>query len=252
MELQDLVGQIPRFVELTHPERIKIFGWYLHTHRNRHRFNIADVRLCYNEIGLRLPSNISQDCSRLEDRGELLKYTDGFRLEWSVREELNSKYGEHEVTIAVRQLLSDLPGKISNQGEKLFLTEAISCYRHRAFRAAIVMSWNLAYDHLLNWILVDATRLADFNVHIAGRIGAKRAAAITIARREDFEDLKEAEVVDICGSASLFGSDNVKKILHEQLNRRNMAAHPSLVVIGPSQAEDAITSLVSNVVLRLR
>jgi hypothetical protein len=42
--------------------------------------------------------------------------------------------------------------KISDEAERLFLTEAISCLRAKAFRATIVMTWNLAYDHLLNWI----------------------------------------------------------------------------------------------------
>ena len=113
------------------------------------------------------------------------------------------------------------------------------------------MTWNLAYDHLLHWILADASRTAAFTAHVAGRVGAKKAAAITIAKREDFEDLKESETLDICGSANLFASDNTKKILEIQLTKRNMAAHPSLVVIGAPEAEDTISSLINNVVLVL-
>jgi len=44
---------------------------------------------------------------------------------------------------------------------------------------------------------------------------------------------------------------NEKKILDMQLTRRNMAAHPSLVAISAPQADDAITSLVQNIVLVL-
>src|SRR5260370_17888820 len=128
----------------------------------------------------------------------------------------------------------------------------MTCYNSRAFRAAIVMVWNLAYDHLLHWILADSGRLAAFQAHIAGRVGPKKAAAITITKREDFEDLKESETLDICGTAGLFSSDNTKKILEIQLTKRNLAAHPSLVVIAGPQAEDPISSLINNVVLVLK
>jgi len=82
-------------------------------------------------------------------------------------------------------------------------------------------------------------------------VGTRKAAPITIVKREDFEDLKESETLDICGSAGLFASDNTKKILEIQLTKRNMAAHPSLVIMGAPEAGDTISSLINNVVLIL-
>jgi hypothetical protein len=113
------------------------------------------------------------------------------------------------------------------------------------------MAWNLTYDHLLHWILKEPARVSAFQGHIAGRVGAKKAVSIIISQREDFEDLKESETLDICGSACLFASDNTKKILDMQLTKRNLAAHPSLIVIGAPEAEDTISSLINNVVLVL-
>ena len=115
----------------------------------------------------------------------------------------------------------------------------------------IVMAWNLAYDHLLRWILSDASRLSSFNANVAGRVGPAKAAKLVIAKREDFEELKEYDVLQICGLAKLFTSMNTKKILEMQLTKRNLAAHPSLVVIDAPQADDAISSLVNNIVLVL-
>src|SRR6202040_606572 len=117
---------------------------------------------------------------------------------------LDEKYGLHETTLALSKLLRELPGKISDKAEKLFLSEAITCYHNKAFRAAIIMTWNLAYDHLLHWILKDSVRLASFNANIVTRIGARRGTGVAMSTREDFEDLKEGEVLDICGTASLF------------------------------------------------
>ncbi|MDQ2899963.1 MAG: hypothetical protein M3Y27_18250 [Acidobacteriota bacterium] len=72
-----------------------------------------------------------------------------------MREQLDKKYGRHETTIAVSRMLKDLTGQVSDEAERLFLSEAIKCYHAKAFRSAIVMAWNLAYDDLLNWVLAE-------------------------------------------------------------------------------------------------
>lgn len=252
MELKELVVRVSNFASLSHPDRILLFGWYVHTQRGKERFTQADVRGCYKALPMQEP-NLSEQFKRLVDRRPrvLLEDGRGYHLEHSVMQKFNSAYGQHETTIALSKLMQDLPGKISDQAEQLFLSEAITCYHNRAFRAAIVMMWNLAYDHLLNWILKDAGRLSAFQSHIAGRVGARKAAGINVAKREDFEDLKESETLDIAGTAGLFPSANIKKILEMQLTKRNMAAHPSLVVIAAPEAEESIHTLINNVVLVL-
>jgi hypothetical protein len=181
----------------------------------------------------------------------LLQDGSGYRLEHSIHTKLEEKYGQHQTTIAISKMLKELPGKISDEAEKLFLSEAIICYHHKAFRAAIIMAWNITYDHLLHWILRDPGRLAAFNAHIVARIGAKRGAGMVVAKREDFEELKESETLDTCNNAGLFASANTKKILDMQLTKRNLAAHPSLIAIDAPQADDTISSLINNVVLVL-
>lgn len=253
MTLKDLVRRVPNFAALSHPEKIKLFAWWLHTHGKRERFDVAAIRGCYNAVDLPTSANPAQDLARLEAKRprELLKDANGYRLEGSVRQKHDSKHGEHETTVVVTQTLSSLPGKVSDQAEKLFLSEALTCYRNRAFRAAIVMTWNLAYDHLLGWILADAQRLANFNAAVVKRYPQdKKKAGLVIAGRLDFEDLKESETIEIAAKAALF-SDSVKKILLEKLTKRNTAAHPSLVTVTIHQADDVITDLVNNVVLAL-
>ena len=253
MELREFAAAVPGFARLGHPDRILHFGWYIHAHNGKDRFGQSAIRACYRELRMDEP-NLSEQFKRLIEKRPkvLLQDARGYYLEHSRHEAFDKNYGQHETTIALSKLLHDLPGKISNEAEKLFLSEAITCYHHRAFRAAIVMVWNLAYDHLLNWILKDAGRTAAFQANIAGRVGPRKAANINITGREDFEDLKESETIDICGSAGLFASDNTKKILEIQLTKRNMAAHPSLVIIGAPQAEDATSSLINNIVLVLK
>jgi hypothetical protein len=132
--------------------------------------------------------------------------------------------------------------------KRLFLVEAMTCYRAEAYRACIVMAWNLAFDHLLNWIVNDPTRLAAFNTAITKRY--PKRTGIVIKNQDHFEDFKEFEVIEICQTASLI-SKNVIEILREKLKKRNAAAHPSQVVFVQSQADDVVTDLVNNVVLSL-
>lgn len=240
----------PSFAKLPHVEKIKIFAWWIHTHGQRERFDVAAVRSCYNSLHLPPSANIASELNRLSGKkpAELLKDAGGYRLAGQVRTLLDERYGDHETVLVVSQLLRNLPGKVSDEGERRFLSEALTCYKHQAFRAAIVMTWNLAYDHLLEWTLADPQRLASFNAAIQRKYPKK--VGLVIGRREDFEDLREFEVVEVCGTAGLVSS-NLKKILNDKLSRRNMAAHPSQVEITRAQADDAITDLVNNVVLKL-
>jgi hypothetical protein len=253
MELREFVAIVPGFKKLPQPDQIIHFGWYIHVHGERQRFDQAAIRACYEELSMEVP-NLSLLFTRLLARKPKVMLQDGVGcyLEHGAREVLDKKYGQHETTIAISKMLKDLPGKISDEAEKLFLSEAITCYHNRAFRAAIVMAWNLAYDHLLHWILKEPGRVAGFNAHIAARVGPKKAAAITIGNREDFEELKESETIDIAEIAGLFASTNTKKILGIQLTKRNLAAHPSLLIIDGPAADDTISSLVNNVVLILK
>jgi hypothetical protein len=253
MELSEFVALVPDFANLSQTEKLLHFVWYLHTQRKKDVIDQVSVRACFKDRHMDEP-NLSLLFKRLIERRPkvVLASSSGIRLEGKVRADFDRKYGQHETTIVVSQLLNDLVGKVSNEAERLFLSETVKCYRVKAFRAAIVMAWNLAYDHLLHWILADPARLAAFNSKITAVIGPKRGPGTVIANREDFEQLGEKEVLNICNNASLFASANTKKILDIQLTKRNLAAHPSLVAIDAPQADDTISSLVNNVVLILR
>jgi hypothetical protein len=249
VQLDDLKRAVPGFDELSHPERIKLFAWYLHTHAGRERVDVESIRRCYEQLHYN-PPNLSRDMARLAERRplELLKDATGYRLEARAREALDAKYGDAPSSIAVANLLADLPSQVPGADQSEFLRESLNCYRVKAFRSAMVMAWNLAYDHMLRWLLADPARLQTFNQRIPVRYPKKQ---VQIAIFDDFEDLKESEVVEVANSAGLLNGGMVK-ILDKELKRRNSAAHPSPTVFTQYQAEDSITDLVNNVVLRLR
>lgn len=251
MQLDDLVRQVASFAVKSHSEKIRLFGWFLHSHVGKDRFTLADIRWCYNTANVELPGNVHRSVDALTEKSppDLLRDKNGYRLTQPIREQIDRAVGQAEAIVVVERMLTDLPGKIADESERLFLAETLTCYRYGAFRAAIVMAWNLAYDHLVRWVLADPARLAAFNAGIPKRNPKK--SHIAIARREDFEELKEDEAVEIIGGLpGVLGG--VKKLLKEKLGRRNTYAHPSTLKVERAQVDDMITDLVNNVVLTLK
>lgn len=249
MELAEFASMVPGFDAMGDREKVRHFAWYLHSHRNMHVFATGDVRKCFEELRL-VPPNVSLHLIRMADTKQpsLIRSKGKYKLHRRDMTELDGLYAAHPTTIAASKLLADLPAKMPDLVERAFLEEAINCYEVKAYRAAIVMTWDLAYDHLIRWAFADPARVAALNVAFAKRFQKKPPK---VALSQELEDIKEFDVIESCGTAGLVSS-NVVKILREKLAKRNMAAHPSAVVIIESQANDVITDLVNNVVLTLK
>jgi hypothetical protein len=251
MDLHKIVGGIEEFHAWSHGTKIALFAWHIHENMQCDRFNIIHIKDYYEKLHLEKPANFSHCLSTLSKKKPkvIVKDGSGYYLVRSKREEFSAKYGSLESTIHARDLLLDLPSQIADFSEQIFLQEAIICFVNGAFRAAIVMTWNLAFDHLCNYI-VDG-QLDEFNVQVAIRFANNRKYPIqSISKKEDFEKLKESEIIEVCQAANII-SGSVCKILREKLIKRNSAAHPSDIVMTQIQAEDFITDLVNNVVLKL-
>ena len=231
--LVDLVSSIAGFVTWKHPERIRLFAWFTHTHKGEARFTQADIRACYNALSLENPANISSYLAQMQKTkpASVLKDRNGYYLEKKVRDRLDNLYGQRATAVKVDKMLLGLPSLIPDLAERDFLNESLVCFRSGAFRAAIVMTWNLAYDHLCNLVLNE--QLATFNTQLP--ITYPKHKIKEIKSFDDFLDLKESEMIQVCKSSRLI-SGNVHKILQEKLTRRNMAAHPSTISITQQQA----------------
>lgn len=249
MHIQELIEQVAGFDAAVPKEKIKLFAWWLHTHGGKELFGSVEIRNCYNVLHIDEPPALATYLTRMADGKELLREKGKYKLARNFRSDLDKKYGVHHSIVAVSTLLADLPRQVPNIAEREFLNEALKCYRIEAYRACIVMTWNLAYAHLLDWILNDANRLLLFNQTIPKRFPYLKN--IQVSRYDDFRDeMKERQVIEVCSSASLI-NDDIFKIMKAKLDRRNITAHPSTAVVVQSQADDMITDLVNNVVLAL-
>ena len=139
----------------------------------------------------------------------------------------------------MNKLLTDLLDATTNPEQNVYLQETLICFRNKAFRAATVMAWNLAYDHLCRYILDDPNRLADFNNHAKPPINVQ----------PDFagHGFKESQVLQWSKAAKIIDKPTLH-FLENGLNRRNMAAHPSNVSLSVSNVESIIDDLVRQVI----
>jgi len=247
-EIHDFAGSIPGFYRRTAVEQLLALAWYVEARQQRVGFDGTSMRQCFRDAGLDAP-DMSIYLPRLAAKKppQLVKERGGYRLAASVRRELDKRLGGDPTVVAVAKVLTDLPAKLPDLAERAFLTEALSCYKVKAFRAAIVMTWNLAYDHVVRWIFADAGRLNSFNSGITTKYPKKN---LVLKKVEDLDEMKESEVIEVLRVARLLDK-NTTQILRDKLNRRNMAAHPSRVIFTQHQADDMITDLVANVILLL-
>lgn len=250
MTLEEFARLVPQFGTVNHAERIRLLAWWLHEHGTKEFFTAKDIAGCYSKLHISPPADITSFLRSLEGRDpkHVLRTSAGFRLERTIHDRLTEKYGKREATIHVEKLLTNLPNRVPNLKEQDYLQETLKCLRAGAFRAAVVMAWNLAYDHVCEWILADTTRLADFNAQTPKSF--PKMGYPTVVKRDDFMEFKESHVLQIAKSGRVI-TDNLHKILKEKLDRRNVAAHPSDVKTLQPTAEEVIRDLVENVVLKL-
>lgn len=249
MKLDELIEQVAGFDTLSNKEKINLFAWWLHTHGGKELFGPSEIRWCFSSQHIDEPKALATYIARQANSKDFIEERGKYKLARSVRLDMDKLYGVHHSVVAVSRILTELPEKVPTIEERAFLQEALKCYRIEAYRSCIVMVWNLAYAHLLDWILQDAERLAAFNATTPKRYPSLKNVQVT--KYDDFRDeFQERQVVDIASSAGLI-NDDIYKIMKAKLDRRNIVAHPSTVVVAQSQADDMVTDLVHNVVLAL-
>jgi hypothetical protein len=249
MILRDYVGAVPSFNKFNFADKILFFAWYVTKCRKKLIFYPRDIKDCFEEAGLDLPTSISSFFSSFVNRKPkvLIKQQGGYRIEKSAYDSLEKRYGKREISASVESDIQSLVGVVNSHAEKEFLEEALCCFRNSAFRAAIVMTWNLSFFHFSEWIFKN--HLIDFNNQLVKTY--PKASISAVSKMDDFSSLKESEIIQVAKSGG-FISNDVAKILKDKLDKRNSAAHPSNIKIMQYQAEDFITDLVNNVVIKLK
>ncbi len=155
--------------------------------------------------------------------------------------------------VEISESLTDLESQIANSEERVFYEETRLCLKAKAYRAAIVMGWNLIYDHLIRWVYFDQKNLNDFNKDLITRwINKRKNQKYTpIVDLDDFGNIKESMVVDVCHKSKLIDKHDFEA-LDSGLKKRNKFAHPNSTQTADGPIASGHVSELVNLMLRLK
>jgi len=245
MSLSEWIKLVPGFKALSINEKLVVLGYYLNEEAGMEKFGAGSVNACFDMLHLSRPSNASSQLGGLS-RGpskKLLKDPKGFRLTSDAREWVAAKLPPVQTPKEILADLKKLEVSITDPQQKIFLHEALVCFANEAYRASIVMAWNLAYHHVTSFV---------FNNHLAAfnaRLKIQFPKETDVKLFTDFEDMKESMFIAVVKGGNLVTSATAKT-MKAKLDIRNTAAHPSSTIISPITAEEVITDLVKNILLR--
>ncbi len=247
-DLKKFVQKFDYFSKWTKTKQVDYIAYFLTTIEGRESFKPKDIEDCFDTLDLRKYSRISQYISDSARRktSKHVKKDSGYRLERSTYDQIKKEAENEPEKVEVSESLEELASNVKGTQEKEFLIEALNCFRVQAYRAFIVMVWILAIDHLKRFIFKEA--LDEFNIALS-KNPDKRVKKIV--KLDDFDDLKEAKLIELSRAADVISND-VRKILEEKLGIRNSAAHPSGVGITGHKATELALDLLKNVLLKYK
>jgi hypothetical protein len=146
-------------------------------------------------------------------------------------------------------MLQELEKGLADERLKTIAGETVRCLAAGAYRAAIVMGWNLTYEFLRQWLydLPAKSRLDRFNAVLTTKYRSRSQTYSAVTSYEDFFELGERLVLDTAYEADLFRKHH-HQVLLNGLTDRNHFAHSSSRVTTPSSATGYIENLVANII----
>ncbi len=245
--LSDFLLALPGIGDLSQRAHILLVAHYLRGKGQTH-FSRRELAEAFAQGGLPAPAHLDVRLRQLcSGRTAALVRVDTGRLSLSI-------YGVQEVEgylTSVRGIgpalvsLEKLVGRLQDDAERRFLAEAVACVQVGAKRAAVVMVWLLAVDHMQRYVL--AHKLTEFNQALGRRPDHK---GITISTIDDFGEIRdERTLIEVLRSAGIITKD-IRRILDEKLGFRNTCAHPANIEIPDAKVVAAVEDLAENVVLK--
>lgn len=188
----------------------------------------------------RLPSYLSE---RTRKRGKAkphyVKVKEGYALERSYSTHLEQTYLGRPVTRHLATSLRGTLAAISDAAIKSYLDEAIAAFEHDHRRAALILTWCVAYGLVRDWI---------FRNHLAALNAATMAwkTPIQVSKLDDFQEITESVVIDTARKAGVLSKEQ-HKTLKQLLDQRNSFAHPTTKPITPAIVEAYIDTVIREV-----
>jgi len=256
----EFLNQIDRLEDLSSKSLVLFIAYYLRTNKGVLQLSLTNIKKCFQDASLKCPSNLKQIALILSKgkNSPLLKIGStkpSFSLSiYGVREVESYLTSDKQSSATIEDYLKTaipylkkIISKVQEDNKRKFLSEAIDSLSIRAKRATVIMTWCATIHHLYDYIM--AKKLSDFNSALSRR--RDRLNRIQISSKDDFSDIKDSILIEVCKSARVISND-ARKILGEKLDIRNTCAHPSDVEIHDSKVVNFIEDIVDNVIVKYK
>ncbi|RAX39830.1 hypothetical protein [Rhizobium tropici] len=189
------------------------FVYFLTVEQGADTATAKSLTQCFTICDLHVPSRLSAYLSEgLKGSAKrYIKTPAGYRLQRTFCDTLSERFGSNRIVLQTSAELRSLEKNFAEGPKKRFLAEVIDCFEANANRAAIVMIWILALDHLFDHVL--NSKLTEFNVALAANPDKRIKRVVT---KEDLSELKESKFIELCRAANIISND-VRKILDDAL-----------------------------------
>lgn len=250
--LESFVSQFQDFETWPGRQRADYFAFFLLAVEKQTSVTASEINQCFIDLSLhpykRLTTYLSDESG--EKGGRYIKNKGkGYILERSVLQHIGNTIKGGPQKKSTSRELAELANQITEPSELAFLDEALNCYQIEANRAAVILVWILAIDHLQRYVFNDKKRLTAFNVALSKNPPSKKISLVK--NYDDFSDIREGKIIELLRSSRIISND-VKKILDAKLGTRNTAAHPSTIKFSAPKANEFITDLIQNVILKYK
>ncbi|MDP3014426.1 MAG: hypothetical protein Q8M92_09305 [Candidatus Subteraquimicrobiales bacterium] len=244
--IESFIERFDDFSKWNGKKQVDYLAYFLMTEMAVDSFTAKQIHECFDLLSLkhytRLAVYLSENA--ISRNGRYIKSKTGYCLERSVYNSIKQEVNNEPKKVQVSQDLANLAVKIKNPQEKVFLQEAINCYKVESYRATIIMGWILAVDHLQKYIF--DKKLTDFNNELAKNPDKRIKKIINY---DDFSDLHEVKFIELSRAANIITND-VRKILDEKLGIRNSAAHPSGIIFTGHKTTEFALDIINNILLK--
>lgn len=251
-ELENFCNSSKNFFDLQSAEQIDYFLYFL-TIEKKLNARATEIRNCFLLVDLTPYSNVNKYLlENLKSKGnyppKFIRIGDYYQLHRRTREQIDKQIIKKPLRTKAKNDLRQLLTRLNNTEENEFLNEAIMCFEIEAYRASIVMVWNLTLNHLYEFIL--KYKVDEFNLVLASN-NDRRVKITSISKKDDFSEIPENKFIEFCRSADIVTND-IRKKLDNKLGIRNTYAHPSNVKMLEIIATEFIDDLINNVLLKYK
>lgn len=250
MTLDDFADQIEDFYSMTSSDQIKYLVYYLLILSKQDGVKPIEIKKLFEQLHIlpytNIPKYLNDKSTGKKETRIFIKKKEKYYLLKDAKDSVDVKFKSSKPKLIVQNELKNLSIKITKAEQNIFFEETIKCFGIGAYRASIIMSWNLTIDHLFEYIL--SKKLSEFNTALAANTD-KRIKITSIVLKDDFSEIPENKFIEFCRTSKIISND-VRKILENSLGIRNSAAHPSSIVFTETKTLAYIEDLITNIILK--